>query len=141
MKRIHLLVVVTFALGVALGLLASPTLSAQENLKAGKVLAQTTLKPAPGWEVMLVERDLPPGGQSGKHTQAGSEIVYIEKGSVILQVEGKSDQTVKAGEAFTTSVGEVHNVKNASSSEPARALAFYVEKKGTKMEDLSKPAK
>jgi len=141
MKRVGLAVVVTIAVGVALGLAGSPMLSAQEALKSGKVLQRTTLKAAPDWEAMLVEREIPPGGQSGKHTQAGNEIVYVQTGSVILQVQGKPDKTVKAGEAFTTSPGEVHNVKNASSSEPAKALAFYVAKKGTKLEDLSKPAK
>ena len=110
-------------------------------MKTGKVLERTTLKGAPGWEAILVERDLPAGAESGKHTQGGNEIVYIEQGSVILQVQGKPDKTVKTGEAFTTSAGEVHNVKNASSSEPAKALAFYVAKKGTKMEELSTPAK
>ena len=139
MKHIQFLGVVTIA--VALALLTGPTLMAQENLKSGKMLERTTLKAAPGWEAILVERDLPAGGQSGKHTQMGNEIVYIESGSVILQVQGKPDKTVKAGEAFTTSAGEVHNVKNASSSEPAKALAFYVAKKGSKIEDLSTPAK
>ena len=42
---------------------------------------------------------------------------------------------------FTTVAGEVHNVKNASSSAPATALAFYVAKKGARLEDLSVPAK
>jgi hypothetical protein len=32
-------------------------------------------------------------------------------------------------------------VKNASRSAPAKALAFYVERKGTKLDDLSVPAK
>jgi hypothetical protein len=32
-------------------------------------------------------------------------------------------------------------VKNASSNASAKALAFYVEKKGTKLDDLSVPAK
>jgi quercetin dioxygenase-like cupin family protein len=141
MKRINFVVVVALAVGVAQGLADSPMLSAQEPLKSGKVLEKTTLKGAPGWEAMLVERNIPAGKESGKHTQEGNEIVYIESGSVILQVQGKPDKTVKAGEAFTTSAGEVHNVKNASSTEPAKAMAFYVEKKGTRMEDLSKPAK
>jgi hypothetical protein len=35
----------------------------------------------------------------------------------------------------------VHNVKNASKTEPAKALAFYVAKKGAKLEELSVPAK
>ena len=140
MKRIQFLLFVTLALTV-MGLLGSPLLTAQEALKTGKVLERTTLRAEPGWEAILVERDLPAGAESGKHTQGGNEIVYIEQGSVILQVQGKPDKTVKAGEAFTTSAGEVHNVKNASSSEPAKALAFYVAKKGTKMEELSTPAK
>ena len=141
MKRSSLLFVGTLAVGVALGLLGSMTASAQDNLKSGKVLERTALKGAPGWEAILVERDLPAGAESGKHTQGGNEIVYIESGSVILQVQGKPDKTVKAGEAFTTSAGEVHNVKNASSSEPAKAIAFYVAKKGAKMDELSTPAK
>ena len=141
MKRITFLVAITLAMGVALGLVGSPMLGAQDDLKGGKELQRTTLKAAPGWEAILVERTLPPGAESGKHTQGGNEIVYIQSGSVILQVQGKPDKTVKAGEAFTTSAGEVHNVKNASSSEPAKALAFYVAKKGAREEDLSVPAK
>ena len=140
MKRINLLVGIALVL-VAMGLLGSKTLSAQEGLKAGTVLQRTTLKGAPGWEAILVERDVPPGKESGKHTQSGNEIVYIQEGSVILEVQGKPAKTLKAGEAFTTVAGEVHNVKNASSSEPVKALAFYVAKKGARLEDLSVPAK
>jgi quercetin dioxygenase-like cupin family protein len=141
MKRITVFVVIALAIGVAAAMVSAPLLSAQDNLKGGKLLERTTLKGAPGWEAILIQRDLPAGAESGKHTQAGNEIVYIEQGSVVLQVQGKPDKTVKAGEAFTTSAGQVHNVKNASSSQPAKALAFYVAKKGAKMEDLSVPAK
>jgi hypothetical protein len=35
----------------------------------------------------------------------------------------------------------VHNVKNASASAPAKALAFYVAKKGAAVEELALPAK
>ena len=141
MKRINCFAAVTLALSVVLCLLAAQMLSAQSNLKAGKVLERTELKAAPGWEAILVERDLPPGAQSGKHTQSGNEIVYIEEGSVIFEAQGKPAVTLKAGRAFTTVAGEVHNVKNASSSAPAKALAFYVAKKGTRLEDLSAPSK
>jgi quercetin dioxygenase-like cupin family protein len=141
MKRINVLTVVTLSVGVVLGLLAGPMLSAQDGLKSGTVLARTALTGAPGWEAILVERIVPPGKESGKHTQGGNEIVYIQEGSVILQVQGQPDKTLKAGEAFTTTAGQVHNVKNASSSEPVKALAFYVAKKGAKMEELSTPAK
>src|ERR1019366_5784818 len=141
MKRIDFLVGVTLALGVALGSLGSRMLNAQDNLKGGTVLQRTALKAAPGWEAILVERILPPGKESGKHTQSGNEIVYIAEGSVIFEAQGNPAVTLKPGEAFSTTAGEVHNVKNASSSAPAKALAFYVAQKGTPLEDLSLPAK
>jgi len=137
MKRVNFLVGVT----LAVGLLGSQMLSGQDHLKAGKVLQRTELKSAPGWEAILVERILPPGAESGKHTQSGNEIVYIQDGSVTFEAQGKPAVTLKPGEAFTTVADEVHNVKNTSSSTPAKALAFYVAKKGTRLEDLSVPAK
>jgi quercetin dioxygenase-like cupin family protein len=67
--------------------------------------------------------------------------VYILDGSVTLEVAGKPPRTLKAGEAFSTTAGEVHNVKNASTTAPTKALAFYIAKKGARLEDLSMPAK
>ena len=72
------------AVAVVLGLLGSRMLKAQDNLKGGTVVQRTELKGAPGWEAILVERILPPGAESGKHTQSGNEIVYIQEGSVIF---------------------------------------------------------
>ena len=143
MKRIYGLLGVTLAIGLVLGSLGTWRVSAQEkdNLKGGKVLQRTELKAAPGWEAILVDRTLPPGAESGKHTQSGNEIVYIQEGTVTLEIEGKVPATIKAGEAFTTSAGQVHNVKNAISTQPAKALAFYIAKKGARLEELSLPAK
>lgn len=132
---------ITFALVVVLGLLGSRMLSAQESLTSGTVLQRTELKSAPGMEAILVLRNVPPGKESGKHTQSGNEIVYILEGSAILEVQGKPPVTLNAGEAFSTVSGEVHNVKNASASAPAQALAFYIAKKGARLEDLAVPAK
>ena len=79
MKRINSTVCVTLVLIIALSLLSNQMLSAQENLKSGTVLQRTELKGAPGWEAILVDRPLPPGAESGKHTQSGNEIVYIQE--------------------------------------------------------------
>jgi hypothetical protein len=49
----------------------------------------------------LVERILPPGAESGKHTRGGNEIVCIQEGSVTFEVQGKSAVTLKPDEAFT----------------------------------------
>jgi quercetin dioxygenase-like cupin family protein len=132
---------VLLAAGVALGLLGSRTVSAQDPLKSGTVLQRTELVGAKGMEGILVLRNVPPGGASGWHTQSGNEIVYIMEGSVTLEVKGKPPVTLQAGEAFHTVAGEVHNVKNASATAPTKALAFYVAKTGTPLEDLSVPTK
>jgi len=141
MKRINLLLGIALVVAVMSWGFGDLRLNAQDNLKSGTVLQRTELKGAPGWEAILVQRIVPPGAESGKHTQSGNEIVYIQEGSVMFEAQGKPAVTLKAGEAFTTSAGEVHNVKNASSTEPAKALAFYVAKKGSRLEDLSVPAK
>lgn len=141
MKRIQFRVVAVLALSVTLGVLGGRMLSAQDPLKMGKVLQRTELTNAKGNEAILVLRELPPGGESGRHTQSGNEIVYILEGSVILEVQGKTPVTLKAGEAFQTAAGEVHNVKNASTGAPGKALAFYIAKKGTSLENLSVPVK
>jgi quercetin dioxygenase-like cupin family protein len=141
MKRMLLFLGVASALVVALSLLGGRMLSAQDLLKSGTVLQRTELISAKGMEAILVLRELPPGGESGKHTQSGNEIVYIMEGAVTLEVQGKAPVTLKAGEAFQTVVGEVHNVKNASASAPSKALAFYIAKKGTALESLAIPAK
>jgi quercetin dioxygenase-like cupin family protein len=141
MKRMHLLLGIVLAVGFALGMFGSRMLSAQDPLKSGTLLQRTAIAGAKGMEAILVLRELPPGAESKNHTQSGTEIVYIQDGSVVLEVKGKPPVTVKAGEAFHTTAGEVHNVKNASASAPAKALAFYVAKKGTALEGLSVPVK
>jgi quercetin dioxygenase-like cupin family protein len=141
MKRIYVLFGAVLAVTVALCVSDDRTLGAQEQLKSGTILARTAVANATDMEAILVLRVLPPGVQSGKHSQSGTEIVYVQEGSIILEVPGKPPVTLKAGEAFHTTAGEVHNVKNASASAPAKALAFYIAKKGAALEDLSVPAK
>ena len=141
MKIIQLLGRVVLALSVMLVVLGGRGSNAQDALKSGKILQRTELVDAKGLEAILVLRELPPGGESGKHTQPGNEFVYILEGSVIFEPQGKPPVTLKAGESFQTAAGEVHNVKNASASAPGKALAFYIAKKGTPLEDLSVPAK
>ena len=61
---------------------------------------------------------------------AGSEVVYIQEGSVVLEVRDQDALTVEAGQTFTTVAGQVHNVKNASAEEVVKAVAFYIGKEG-----------
>jgi quercetin dioxygenase-like cupin family protein len=141
MRKIYLILGIVLVVCIAVAVLGNRTATAQDPLKMGTVLQRTELAGAKGMEAILVLRELPPGGESGKHTQSGNEVVYILEGSVTLEVDGKPAVTLKTGETFTTAAGEVHNVKNAGASAPGKALAFYIAKTGTKLEDLSAPAK
>ena len=127
-KRINFLVGVALAVVVLLCVLGEPDVEG-----AG----QFERRHGSAWCSASCRR----GQRAGSITQSGNEIVYIEEGSVTFEAQGKPAVTLKPGEAFTTVAAEVHNVKNASSSAPAKALAFYVAKKGSRLEDLSVPAK
>src|SRR5919106_1335422 len=128
MRKMYALFV--FVLIMIVSLMSGQVATAQDPLKMGTILQRTELAGAKGLEGILVLREVPPGGESGKHTQKENEIVYVLEGSITVEVQGKPAMTLKTGEAFTTGPGEVHNVKNASTTEGAKALAFYIAKKG-----------
>ena len=53
------------------------------------------------------------------------------EGSVITQVKGGNPQTVHAGEVFYESPSDVHvESRNASTTQPATLLVFFVKKTG-----------
>lgn len=102
MKRIAFVLGVTLAAGIAVGVIGSQVLSAQQELARGTVLQKTELAGIKGKEAALVLRELPPGKESGKHTQSGTEVAYILDGSVIFEMQGKPPVTLKAGDSFQT---------------------------------------
>lgn len=141
MKRTTILIGLTLVIGMTLGLIGTQVFSAEKELAEGKVLQRVGLAGVKGKEVVLVLRELLPGKESGKHTQSGTEVAYILEGSAILEIQGKPAVTLKAGDSFQTGPGQVHNVKNASTSAPMKALVYYVVEKGKALADFSKPAK
>jgi quercetin dioxygenase-like cupin family protein len=68
--------------------------------------------------------DVPPGAATGPHFHPTPRFVYVLEGAVVLELERKAPQTFKAGQAFVEMPGERHNFRNASATEPARALGF-----------------
>ena len=103
-------------------------------LPVGKVTRLMTkdLPDVPGKEGMVETVDFAPGEVSQPHRHNADLFVYVLEGSVITQVEGASPQTVNAGEVFFESPTDVHIVsRNASETQPAKLLVFYVKAKGT----------
>ena len=80
-----------------------------------------------GKEGMVEIVDFAPGEVSQPHRHNADLFVYVLEGSLITQLKGGSPQTVRAGEVFYESPTDVHSVsRNASKTEPAKLLVFYV---------------
>lgn len=113
--------------------LSSVLVSRGANAQIGKVTRVMTkaLPDVSGKEGMIEIVDFAPGEASQPHRHNADLFVYVLEGTVVTQVKGASPLTVHAGETFTESPTDVHIVsRNASKTQPARLLVFYVKAKG-----------
>lgn len=77
--------------------------------------------------VTVVEVNYGPGEASTPHTHPCPVVGYVVHGTIRSQVEGEPETTYRSGETFYEAPGGVHRVSaNASKSEPARFLAYFV---------------
>lgn len=78
--------------------------------------------------MVLVE--YPPGGADPVHRHNASVFVFVLKGSVVMQVKGGAAVTLHEGQSFFEGPADVHLVgRNASTTETARFIAFFVKNK------------
>ena len=120
------------ALGSVLAFTSIPGFSSA-NAQAGtpRTLMTKDLPDVPGKEGMIETVDFAPGEVSQPHRHNADVFVYMLEGSIITQVKGGSPQTVRAGDVFYESPTDVHSVsRNASKTQPAKLLVFYVKAKG-----------
>jgi quercetin dioxygenase-like cupin family protein len=85
--------------------------------------------PGTGREGVTTVAEIPPGVTSARHSHPGEDFGYLIEGTIVLYVDGKPPQTVKAGETFFTERGQIHNARNIGST-MARAVDPYVIDKG-----------
>ncbi|MBI3651356.1 MAG: cupin domain-containing protein [Acidobacteria bacterium] len=84
----------------------------------------------PSKEAVMLTVEYPPGVSSSKHRHNAHTFVYVLEGSIIMQVEGGAAVTLGPGQTFYESPDDVHTVsKNASDSQPAKFLVFFVKNK------------
>lgn len=83
-----------------------------------------------GKEGAMLTVDYEPGGSDLIHRHNASVFVYVLKGSVVMQVQGSAPVILKEGQSFFEGPNDIHLVgRNASQTEPARFLAFFVKDK------------
>src|SRR5437667_3759645 len=115
-------------------LLLFPLLAASS---AGAQIAKETplmpkdLPDVPGKQGLIETVVLSPGEVVPAHRHNADVFAYVLEGSIVTQLEGHKSQTVHTGEAFYESPEDVHTVtRNASATQPARLLVFFVKKIG-----------
>jgi quercetin dioxygenase-like cupin family protein len=94
-------------------------------------LTSKDLEGLPGKEGALFLVEYPPGATDPVHRHNASVFVYVLEGSVVMQTRGGKEVTLSKGETFFESPEDIHVVgRNASETEPAKFLAFFVKDKG-----------
>ncbi len=122
------------ALGVVL---AGPMYRAigEETSAEVKLVAVKKLPNVPGMSVSAVMVSYAPGGKSGQHHHAGSVLAYVLSGEIRSENSATGPARVyKAGETFFEPASSEHLVsENASATEPASLLAFFVAEDGAQL--------
>ncbi len=105
--------------------------SAHAGTGKATTLMTKELPDFPGKEGMVELVEFAPGEASQVHRHNADLFVYVLEGSVVTQVQGSAAQTIGAGGVFFESPTDIHSVsRNASDTQPAKLLVFYVKAKG-----------
>jgi len=109
--------------------LCGGTVMAQEPKVTELLLKE--LKDIPGKEGMMIKVEYPPGGADPIHRHNAAAFVYVLEGSIVMQVKGGKEVTLRPGQTFYEGPDDVHIVgRNASKTKPAKFVVFLVKAKG-----------
>jgi len=85
----------------------------------------------PGKEGTMITVEFAPGEVDAIHRHNAHVFVYVLEGTVVMQVKGGKELTLRPGDTFYESPQDIHVVgRNASKTEPAKFLVFFVRDKG-----------
>ena len=106
---------------------------AAANARIAKEIPLMTkdLPDVPGKEGLVETVVLSPGEVIPAHRHNADVFAYVLEGSMVTQLEGGKPQIVHAGEVFYESPSDIHIAsRNASKTQPAKLLVFFVKKIG-----------
>jgi quercetin dioxygenase-like cupin family protein len=111
--------------------LVAGTVLAQESGVTVTPLMSKALPDIPGKELTAIIVDYAPGGQDPVHRHDAHALVYVLEGSLVMQVKGGKEVTLKPGQTFYEGPADVHLVgRNASRTKPAKFVVFLLKEKG-----------
>ena len=108
----------------------APHWLAGQEIKVTPLLSRD-LTNIPGKEGTMITVTYPPGGSEPIHRHNAYVFVYVLQGAVVMQIRGGKELTLTAGQTFYEGPDDIHVVgRNASKTEPAKFIAFFVKDKG-----------
>lgn len=100
------------------------------QVKIAKLMSKD-LKDNPDKEVEMITVEYPPGWEDPVHRHNAQAFVYVLEGSVVMQLKGQKEVTLKRGQTFYEGPDDIHIVgRNASKTKPARMLVLLIKRKG-----------
>jgi quercetin dioxygenase-like cupin family protein len=96
-----------------------------------KILMRQDLS-MPGWESVMIQTTIQPGGTEGWHTHPGTLVEYVLQGPWTMETRGKPAATYQTGETFSIVEGEVHQAINPGKT-AVRGLAILIVDKSKPM--------
>jgi len=107
---------------------------AEKNLKPPKakttVIMEQKLEGMPGFKVVMILLDGPPGWVGGRHFHPGPIFGYVIEGTYQINPEGLNPRTFQEGEAFFEHPNTVMRAQNASATKPHRNVVFQIVREG-----------
>jgi quercetin dioxygenase-like cupin family protein len=120
-------------IAIALFVVASAQAGAASAAPPEAVVTQLMTKPLedlPGKEALMITVDYPPGAVDPVHRHNAHAFVYVLEGSIVMQVQGGQEVTLKAGQSFYEGPHDIHTVgRNASQTQPAKFLVLLLKDK------------
>jgi quercetin dioxygenase-like cupin family protein len=123
---------------VLLSLMTGPAMAQQAKAPPAKApqakvtsLMLKDLPESPGKEALMILVEYPPGSSDPAHRHNAHALVYVMEGSIVMQVKGGQQVTLKPGQTFYEGPGDVHVVgRNASKTKPAKFIVVLIKDKG-----------
>src|SRR5262245_27546491 len=85
----------------------------------------------PSKEVQMITVVYPPGSSDPIHRHNAHAFVYVLEGSVVMQLNGGKEVTLKPGQSFYEGPKDIHTVgRNASTTKPAKFIVVLITDKG-----------
>jgi quercetin dioxygenase-like cupin family protein len=137
MKRLATGLSLALAGSIAAGTLGVQAPDAQEKKKEEyvstaeiKTLVQKPLPEMEGKQIAILDVTAPPGWTGGRHYHSGPVFVVVKEGAFTIEVDGKPQHTIKAGEVYEEPIGTPMLAKNLNTAEPAKFLVIQLSNAG-----------